>query len=120
MHVLLVDDEIDFTELMGTLLGFHGFTTTVLNDSTKVLPALAAGTFHVIITDLMMPDLDGFALIRALREDPKYRTAPVIALSAKMLTDSERKFLLQQQVHFVMKPFEPTALVEKIVQLCQL
>lgn len=119
MNLLIIDDEPDFTDLMSTLLGFHGFTVASHNDPLTVLPALRTTPHQIIVTDLMMPRLDGFGLIRAIRHEATYAATPIIALSAKMLTDAERTFLLQHHVHFVMKPFEPNALVEHILQLTQ-
>ena len=117
MHVLLIDDEPDFTDLLGTMLRFHGITVTTLNDPTTILEHLMATRYQVIITDLMMPGLDGFGLIRTVRSESTNRATPMLALSAKVLTDHERKFLIQQHVHFVMKPFEPSALVEQILRV---
>jgi len=115
--VLLIDDESDFTELAGTLLGFHGFDVETLNDSLQVEKRISDKKFDIIVTDLMMPDLDGFHLIQKVRAMSAYATVPFIALSAKTLSDKERKILLQNKVHFMMKPFEPQGLVEQIHQL---
>ncbi len=112
--VLLIDDERDFTELTGTLLGFHDYDVLTLNNPLDVEKALNEGNFDVIVSDLMMPHLDGFELVERIRTREKYKETPVIILSAKTLNDLERKKLMLGNVHFVAKPFEPQALVEKI------
>ena len=112
--ILLVDDEVDFTELAGTLLGFHGFEVETLNDPKLVLEKIDRTQFDFIVTDLMMPDMNGFELIQRLRIHPQYEKTPLIVLSAKTLTDEERKFLLQNDVSYFMKPFDPHGLVENI------
>ena len=116
-RILLIDDEPDFTELVGTLLSFHDFTVDTFNQATHVGEIVAKNKYDLIVTDLMMPQTDGFQLITEVRGLPQYQNTAIIVLSAKTLSDPERKFLLQQKVHFLSKPFEPQELVEKISQL---
>ena len=112
--ILLIDDEVDFTELTGTLLRFHDFEVDVINESVKVDESLANGGYHLIVTDLMMPEVDGFKVVQKIRDLPEGSQTPIIVLSAKILSDEERKFIMQKEAHFIMKPFEPQDLVEKI------
>ena len=112
--ILLIDDEVDFTELSGTLLRFHDFDVDTFNESLNVDNHLKEKQYDLIVTDLMMPGVDGFTVLKNIRNLPNYDKCPVIVLSAKILTDEERKFLMQQEAHFMMKPFEPQELVEKI------
>ncbi len=111
--VCLIDDEIDFTELTGTLLSLQGYEVTSFNDPALGLAAIKAGGFDAVVVDLMMPTLDGFSIMRAIRKDSMTQ-APVFALSAKKLSDEERRFILDHGVTFVQKPFEPRRLVELI------
>lgn len=113
---MLIDDEKDFTELIGTLLGFHNLDVDTLNDPAEVAESLSKKKYALIVTDLMMPDIDGFSLIRELRRRDDYREVPVIVISAKPLTDEERKFLFQNKIRFLPKPFDPHALVEEITR----
>ncbi len=116
-HILIVDDEKDFTEIISTLLDFHDFKADTVNDSRDVLPMLQKTPFDLIVTDLMMPGMNGFELVAKLREDSHYKSIPVIVLSAKSLTDDERKKLMLHNVTFLTKPFEPQGLVDKISQM---
>lgn len=118
-RIFMIDDESDFTELTGTLLGFHGLEVETCNDPFKAKERLTQEKMDLIVTDLMMPGLDGFDLVNFLRQQPQYVTTPVIVLSAKILNDQERKFLLQNKVHFQTKPFEPHQLVEQVKQLLE-
>ena len=115
--ILLIDDEKDFTELTGTLLGFHELDVSTVNDPVAVENLLDTQDYALVVTDLMMPNLDGFDVIRKVRSRAKYAETPILVLSAKALTDAERKFLLQQKVHVLTKPFEPQGLVEQITRL---
>lgn len=115
--ILIVDDEPDFTELASTMLGFHGFETTAANDPLSVEATLDACPYDLIVTDIMMPGLDGFKLIKKIRAKETYALTPLIVLTAKMISDEERKFLLTHQVQVVLKPFHPHQLVEQIRKL---
>lgn len=117
MRILIIDDERDFTEIVSTLLDFHDFQADTASSGQQALEMLAKTKYDLIVSDLMMPAMDGFQLIDKLREDANYHDTPVIVLSAKTLTDEERKRLLVSNVSFVTKPFEPHALVEKITQM---
>lgn len=112
--VLFIDDEKDFTILVSTLLGFHDFEVDAQNQPREVATQLKANRYDVIVTDLMMPDMDGFEIIKQVRADEKHQKTPILVLSARTLSDEERKYLLQNGVHFVMKPFEPQGLVDQI------
>lgn len=116
-RILIVDDEKDFTEIISTLLDFHDFQAETVNNSSDVMPMLQKAHYDLIVTDLMMPGLNGFDLVAQLREDPKTKSIPVIVLSAKTLSDDERKRLMLSNVTFLTKPFEPQGLVEKISQM---
>lgn len=117
MTILLIDDEKDFTELTSTLLRFHDMEVDVVNDPRELNQRLQKTPYRLVVTDLMMPEIDGFRLIETLRSDKAYKKVPMIALSAKVLTDQERKFLLVNEVHFLPKPFEPQNLVEQIERI---
>lgn len=115
-RVCLVDDEKDFTELLGSLLEFNGFEVEKLNDPAEALARIEAGGFDAVVADMMMPGMDGLSLIRKLRANPARALIPVFVLTCKQLTDEERTEILTHRAHFVAKPFEPRRLVELIRQ----
>lgn len=112
-RVFLVDDEADMTHLVGSLLKFKGYELKSSNDPEAALQVLLTEDFDVVVMDLMMPRLDGLALLEILRS--KGRTMPVLVLSAKNLDDDERKAILGYGARFIPKPVSPTRLVQ-IVQ----
>ena len=79
-HVLLVDDDPVLREIAGEYLRSVGFTVTVAEDGEEGLQAVGEWRFHLIITDMVMPNLDGIELIRALKRSAP--DTPVIAISA--------------------------------------
>lgn len=113
-RVVLIDDEQDFTELTGTLLSFHGYQVETINDAPEAMKRLENETYDVVVIDIMMPEIDGLTLMRKLRKSEAYSETPMVALSAKKLSDEERKFLLTNDIHFMQKPFESRRLVDLI------
>jgi CheY-like chemotaxis protein len=71
------------------------------------LDAIAAHRPDLIVLDLMMPDVDGFAVLTALDHDPKTRGIPVIVLTAKDLTRAERDYLSERVQSFLSKGATP-------------
>ena len=114
--IFLIDDESDFTELSKSVLSFSGFEVETSNDPEASLKKLLEGSYDAVLVDLMMPGMDGFSLVRSLRQDVRYAHTPIFVMSAKKLKDEERKTLLLHKVQFVPKPFEPNRLVDLVKQ----
>lgn len=116
-HVLLIDDEPDFTELTSTLLAFHGMHTMCVNAPERAEAAIREAMPDIIVTDLMMPRLDGIHLATQVRAMPGGAQVPILMLTAKILSDEERRRLLDANVVLLTKPFEPHRLVAQIQEL---
>jgi two-component system OmpR family response regulator len=112
-RVFLIDDEEEMTQLVGALLKLKGLEMKASNDPEAALQTLLVEDYDAVVMDLMMPRLDGLAILEILRS--KGRTMPVIILSAKNLDDDERKAILGHGARFIAKPISPTRLVQ-IVQ----
>ena len=84
-HVLIVDDNKDIVELVGDLLSPYCHVLKAFN-AKEALKLVKKQTPSLVITDIMMPEIDGFSFIQMLREDKYCKRTPIIALSAK--TDS--------------------------------
>lgn len=110
-RVFLLDDEEDMTLLAGRLLELNGFEILCRNDPHHALSLLLENSYDVIVMDMMMPGMDGLSIIRRLRESPRHAQTPIIILSAKRLTDEERKILIEHRVRFCSKPLGPKELV---------
>lgn len=82
-RVLVVDDERDFSEMIKDYLGFQGGYEVEVADS-GFAAGLTVARFrpHIILMDIMMPDMDGFEALRMLRTDPDTQGIPVIACTA--------------------------------------
>jgi len=104
--VLLVDDSIDVHRLLSARLRHEQIRMTCLLKGAETIAAAKADTPAVILLDLDMPDMDGFEVLRALKEDPATNNVPVIVLSG--LNGSEDKVTAFDlgATDYVTKPFD--------------
>ena len=110
--ILLVDDNPKNLQVLGTLLA--DYTTAVATNGRDTLKFVARRPPDLILLDVMMPDMDGFAVCRTLQEEPDTRSIPIIFLTAR--TDAEdvaRGFRLGA-VDYVTKPFRKEELLARV------
>ena len=87
--ILVVDDSATVRKFVSVSLSMQGFTVVTACDGMDALEKLPTARVDLVITDLNMPNMDGFELIRALRDNPQFRDLPVIILTS--LNDSVSK-----------------------------
>jgi CheY-like chemotaxis protein len=89
------------------MLTSWGFNVETAADGLEALEKLATFPANVIITDLMMPRMDGFEFLDHVRENPDYVDLPIVVLTAKDLTDNERSFLAERTLLVLSKSAQP-------------
>jgi PAS domain S-box-containing protein len=92
-EVLLVEDDLTTRQMMREMLERDGWTVTEAANGQYALERLAEGRPDAILLDLMMPEMDGFELADALSHHSDWNTIPIIVLTAKDLTEEERRWL---------------------------
>jgi signal transduction histidine kinase/DNA-binding response OmpR family regulator len=102
--VLVVDDEVTVRRLVGDTLASQ-YELAEAADGVEALEAIAERRPDAVVLDLMMPRLDGFAVLERLQEDPELRTIPVVVLTARRLTVEDRRLLSDQAVVLLEKGF---------------
>jgi signal transduction histidine kinase/ActR/RegA family two-component response regulator len=119
IRVLVVDDEEDARSLVAYLLDRLGMEVRSAGSAAEALRELETFTPHVIISDIGMPDEDGYSLIRSVRtlaaEDKK--SIPAIALTAFARNEDRTRALVEGFNLHLAKPIEPSALVLAVVDL---
>lgn len=113
-RVFLIDDEKPMTELLSVLLGLNGASLASDNDPESGLARLLESDWDAVVVDLMMPELDGLTVVERLRRSARHAKTPIIVLSAKTVTDEERKRLVEHSVRFVAKPVTPSRLISAV------
>lgn len=112
MLVFIVDDEVAIVELLAELLIDEGYQVQTAHDGRKALSLLQSGLqATVIISDIMMPGIDGWALYRALRTDPAYHTTGIILMSAGHQPPTD---LEDTRALFISKPFSVSEILAAI------
>ena len=91
--VLVVEDDPASRDLLKTILERENWRVATAENGTAALETLQEHDFELILLDLMMPEMDGFEFARILRENEKWRAIPVIVVTAKDMTDEDRKRL---------------------------
>lgn len=84
-RILVVDDELDILSAMSVLLKFDGFEVITASDGVQALKIMHETSIDLILTDWMMPNMDGIELCRLLRADERWRAIPIIGNSAAVI-----------------------------------
>jgi len=116
-RVLVVDDERDVVDLLKTILQVEGFAVEIETDGRSALSRILNDPPHLILLDLMMPDLDGFELLKLLRLDPRAASVPVLIVSARTAHQDQIESLQLGADAYICKPFSPKELVRQVLQL---
>jgi CheY-like chemotaxis protein len=105
--ILVVEDIPNVLELLEVTLRFKGYTVITARNGQEALEAIAEQLPAVVITDILMPKLDGFALAQKLRVNMQTRLIPIIFLSATYVTPEDKAFAMTLgAVRFLEKPVD--------------
>jgi signal transduction histidine kinase/DNA-binding response OmpR family regulator len=121
--VVLSDDNADMRLYVGRLLESQGYEVTMAPDGEAALAAARSTKPDLILTDVMMPKLDGFGLLNAVRTDPALAEVPVIMLSARAGEEAKVEGLEAGADDYLIKPFaarELLARVQSNIQMAEL
>ncbi|AYG78065.1 Sensor histidine kinase TmoS [Streptomyces hundungensis] len=113
-HVLIADDNADMREYLTQLLRGAGYRVASVNDGREALRAVRAQAFDLVISDVMMPHLDGLALVAALRADSRTASVPVLLLSARAGQESSIEGLRAGADDYLVKPFAAAELLARV------
>lgn len=118
-RILAVDDEPHILRLIQINLERAGYSVELAKDGRQALQRIAESAPDLVVLDVMMPYLDGFEVLRALRKEPATRDLPVIMLTAKA-SDADVMTGWTDGAHcYLTKPFNPqelTAFVRRILR----
>ena len=110
-RILVVDDERAITDLVGIYLENEGYDVTLCYSGADAARAILEREFDLAILDIMLPDIDGFELLRTIRTEHTY---PVIMLTARDAQKDKIEGLTLGADDYVTKPFRPLELVARV------
>jgi len=122
--ILVVDDDPDILDALSMILESQGYQVVTARDGIEALANLKAEKPDLMILDLLMPKMDGFAVCKEL-QDPrwaKYRDIPILILTSVREEASRRRYELETGLEldvddYVEKPISPDTLLERVARL---
>jgi len=113
---MVIDDEPDFCSVVTELLGIADVRVHQARDAGEAIDLLEQATPDLILTDVMMPGMDGLDFVRHVRSDPGLRAIPTIVVSARVRPEDREAALMAGADGFLAKPFTWRQLMHTIDQ----
>jgi CheY-like chemotaxis protein len=116
--ILVVEDVPNVLELLEVTLRFKGYPVVTARNGQEALEQVHKEHPALVITDILMPKLDGYALAHRLRSDPNTRQIPLIFLSATYVTPEDKSFAISLgAVRFIEKPIDTEEFLLTVAEL---
>ena len=116
-RILVVDDEIYIVHILEFSLTMEGYEVATASDGEEALRKIEEDRPDLVVLDIMMPKLDGYEVCRRLRQKEETASLPVILLSAKGRPVDREVGMEVGADDYIVKPFSPRRLLEKIREL---
>ncbi|HVN77725.1 MAG TPA: response regulator [Terriglobia bacterium] len=113
-HILVVDDDPNILTLIRTILSQKDYRVTTALSGEQAMNSLTQEKFDAIITDALMPHMDGTTLAKTVKNDPHLRDLPIIMVTASKEVDIVKKSFASGCVLFLPKPFTASSLLSLI------
>ena len=114
---LVVDDVSDVTEMLSVLLTHAGYDVTAASSAAGAIELASNKSFDIVISDIGMPEMNGYELAKALRALPGYQDVPLVAVTGYSMFDDRSRSLTAGFNEHVTKPIDPRAFLDLIEQL---
>jgi CheY-like chemotaxis protein len=114
MQLLLVEDVDPLRRLFARVLQRSGFEVREAADGREALDQLAGFVPDVVVTDLMMPGMDGLELIRRIRATPRLAEVPIVAMTAATTLETEREARRAGAADLLAKPVDSQTLLSRL------
>ena len=118
-RIAILEDHDDTREMLRIALQ-PTFSVSDFDNTSDLLAALETEDFSAIIADIMLPGLDGFALIRTIRSDPRFSELCVIAVSALAMAADREKGVAAGFTEYLVKPIVPAEIAEALSRCLKL
>ena len=114
---MVVDDEIGMCSLLESILGEAGYNPVVTSDPRRVLELVRRENPALVLVDISMPHMDGYAVMDALRDDPATSSCPVIFITGHLAFTERVQAFRRGARDYVAKPFTAEKLLAKIARV---
>lgn len=116
-YALVVDDVPDVTEMLSVLLTHAGYQVATASRARDAIALARKSQFDIVISDIGMPEMNGYELAKTLRSLPGYESVPMVAVTGYSMFDDRDRSLTAGFDEHVTKPIDPRAFLELIEQL---
>jgi two-component system chemotaxis sensor kinase CheA len=114
-NVLVVDDSLNTREIEKDVLEAHGYRVTLAEDGLDGFRKAMEGDFDAVLTDVEMPNMDGFSLTATLRQEEKYRHTPIVIITSREKEeDKQRGVQAGADAYIVKGDFDQSKLVDTL------
>jgi len=113
-RIVLADDNADMRDYIARLLTQQQYRVTAVENGAEALQAVRRELPDLVLSDVMMPELDGFELLKLLREDPNTRQLPIVLISARAGEESRIEGIEAGADDYIVKPFSARELLARI------
>jgi CheY-like chemotaxis protein len=114
IDILVIDDNELQLNYLSDLLKSHGYTIQTLQDGSRAVEKIEKYKPGLIILDIMMPGIDGFTILKKIRDNQTTRSIPVIIYSSKAYAVDQKKALFLGANSFLVKPVKGALIIEEI------
>ena len=119
-YLLIAEDDRDILKLLDAALTFKGYRVITAHNGKEALEVIQIKHPAIVITDIMMPILDGFGLVHRLRINPETRDIPVVFITATFMTPEDKEFALNiGATRFIQKPVDLEKFLLTIAELLE-
>ncbi len=113
-RALIIEDNEDNRVLMQFILEHNGYQATFAEDGKSGIEKVAAGGMDFVLLDIQLPDMDGLAVLQAIRCAKDSADMPVVAMTSFALAGDEVRFIKAGFTGYIEKPIDPQAVIEQI------
>lgn len=114
---LVVDDVSDVTEMLSVLMTHAGYEVATASSAPEAIGLAKENQFDIVISDIGMPEMNGYQLVEALRGLPEYESVPMVAVTGYSMFDDRSRSLNAGFNEHITKPIDPRAFLDLIEQL---
>jgi CheY-like chemotaxis protein len=113
-RILVIEDNLANLELITYLLRAFGYEVSTATDGSSGLERARADTYDLVLTDILMPQLDGFKLAQEFKADSRLASTPLVAITALAMTGDREKILGAGFDGYISKPIDPQTFPSQI------
>ncbi|MDP2572587.1 response regulator [Vibrio penaeicida] len=112
--ILAVDDSVSIRQMVSHTLKDAGYDVETANDGSDALKKAKMTKFDVVISDVNMPIMGGFELVKAIRGNPQYKFIPILMLTTETSMEKKQQGKSAGATGWLVKPFNPETLLKTL------